>query len=197
MMGDQRGLRGTPPPRSARAPRAAVAAFAAFVALAASAAFAACAAPSPPTLSGPTAGGPELVIFLVRHAEAESDPGGDPALTVAGVRRAERLAAVLRDAGIQVIHTSRYRRTETTAAPLAAALGLQPVSYDAGDLPALAVRLRSSTGRHLVVGHSNTTGEVVELLGGERGSEIQSTEHDRLYLVVVEDGVVRTVLLRY
>jgi 2,3-bisphosphoglycerate-dependent phosphoglycerate mutase len=192
--------------------RAALAALAALTALAATTALAACAVPSPPAsepaagpsatqaagfVSGPAAGDRERVIFLVRHAEAESDPGGDPPLTSGGVQRAERLASVLRDAGIEVIHSSRYRRTETTAAPLAAALGLQPVWYDARDLPTLAARLRSSTGRHLVVGHSNTTGEVVELLGGDRGSAIQSTEYDRLYVVVEEGGVVRTVLLRY
>jgi 2,3-bisphosphoglycerate-dependent phosphoglycerate mutase len=203
MMAKTPGVRRTTAPRAARS---------AFAALAASVALTACAALSAPSIEpapGPltaqaagsvsraTAGDPQRVIFLVRHAEAESDPGGDPPLTPAGVLRAERLASVLMDAGVEVIHSSRYRRTEATAAPLAAALGLEPVPYDARDLPGLAARLRSSTGRHLVVGHSNTTGEVVELLGGDRGSAIQSTEHDRLYLVVVEDGVVRTVLLRY
>lgn len=145
----------------------------------------------------PEAGGRDLVIVLVRHAEAYREPGGDPDLTGDGVLRAERLASVLRDAGIEVIHSSGYRRTDQTAAPLAAGLGVEPVPYDAEDLPALADRLKGLTGRHLVVGHSNTTPEVVRLLGGEPGSAIDASEHDRLYLVTIEPGGVRTVLLRY
>jgi phosphohistidine phosphatase SixA len=147
-------------------------------------------------------GGTGLVI-LVRHAEADHDPGGDPALTPAGLERAERLAALLRDAGIETIHTTDYRRTRATAAPIAAALGLEPVVYDGREgaaLEALSDRLIRAGGRHLVVGHSNTTPRVVDLLGGEPGPDILDDEHDRVYLVVLDggaSGVVRTVLLRY
>jgi 2,3-bisphosphoglycerate-dependent phosphoglycerate mutase len=151
--------------------------------------------PEPPAAT--TAAG---VIVLVRHAETPHEPGGDPALTAAGVERADRLAALLRDTGIETIHTTDYLRTRATAAPIATALGLEPVVYDGRALDTLAARLIRGGGRHLVVGHSNTTPRVVALLGGEPGPDIRDDEHDRVYVLVLEggvDGVVRTVLLRY
>ncbi len=52
-------------------------------------------------------------------------------------------------------------------------------------------------GRHLVVGHSNTTHDLVTALGGDPGPPIESLEYDRLYLVSMEEGGVRTILLRF
>lgn len=154
----------------------------------------ACAAGSPEPAAPPD----PLVVLLVRHAEKVVDEP-DPALSPAGVERAADLAAALRDAGIERIHSSDYRRTRDTAAPLAATLGLEVEIYDPRDLAALAARLRRDGGRHLVVGHSNTTPEAVALLGGEPGGEIdEASEYDRLYVVTVGgDGSVGTVLMRY
>lgn len=139
-----------------------------------------------------------LEVFWVRHAEKELE-GSDPALTSAGQARAQALANLLIDARIDGIHSTDYLRTRQTAAPLAEALGLAVELYDPRDLPALIEKLRARGGRHLVVGHSNTTPAGVELMGGEPGSEIvEATEYDRLYLVSArEDGVVSTLLFRY
>ncbi|MEM9599971.1 MAG: phosphoglycerate mutase family protein [Pseudomonadota bacterium] len=138
-----------------------------------------------------------LKVFLVRHAEKQA--GNDPALTEAGTERAEALADLLRDAGIMQIHSSDYRRTRDTAAPLADRLGLSVALYDPRDLPGMADVLRTRSGTHLVVGHSNTTPPLVELLGGDGGEPIvEATEYDRLYLVSrAPDGSVSSVLLRY
>ena len=97
------------------------------------------------------------------------------------------------------MHSSDYVRTRETAAPVAARLGVEPVVYDAGDLEALVQRLKAVGGRHLVVGHSNTTPAVVRLLGGEPGTPIEDgDEYDRLYVVTVGvDGTLSTLLLRY
>jgi len=137
-------------------------------------------------------------IFLVRHAEKTADKD-DPALTNAGQQRAERLADMLKDTKITQIHSSDYTRTRDTAAPLAAKLGLDVQIYDPRDLPAMAERLKQSGGRHLVVGHSNTTPQLTELIGGEGGAPIiEATEYDRLYYVTIgKDGDVTTALLRF
>ena len=133
------------------------------------------------------------VVFLVRHAEKL--PGKDPALTPAGIERVAALRATLADAGVQHVHSSDYARTRMTAA----ALSDQPRLYDPRKLDGLVAHLRATPGRHLVVGHSNTTPEVVRLLGGVPGTPIvEATEYDRLYVLTLgADGDVSTVLLRY
>lgn len=139
-----------------------------------------------------------VVVFLVRHAERQEDGSSDPHISPAGRERALALATLLRDAGITHIHTTDFHRTRETGAPLAQALGLPMALYDPRDLPGTAERLRASPGRHLVLGHSNTTGELSAALGGERHGPIADTEYDRLYVVVIpRTGPVSTTLLRF
>ena len=137
-------------------------------------------------------------IFLVRHAEKTTQKT-DPALTDAGKARAVTLADRLEGEGITHIHSSDYIRTRDTAAPLAARLGLDVAIYDAGDLPGIAATLKATPGRHLVVGHSNTTPQLTELLGGDGGTPIyEATEYDRLYMVTTKSGEpVKSYLTRF
>lgn len=137
-------------------------------------------------------------VFLVRHAEKTTDKT-DPALTAEGALRAEALADRLADEGITQIHSSDYVRTRATAAPLAKRLGLDVAIYDLRDLPAMAAKLKTIPGRHLVVGHSNTTPQLTELLGGDGGEPIvEATEYDRLYWVTTSaDEPVVSYLSRY
>jgi 2,3-bisphosphoglycerate-dependent phosphoglycerate mutase len=139
-----------------------------------------------------------LVVFLVRHAE-KVDSSEDPQLTEAGRERAALLARTLRDAHVEHVHSSDYVRTRDTAAPAATLARTEVQLYDAGDIPALVAGLKLAGGRHLVVGHSNTTPEAVKLLGGDPGSPFEeSNDYDRLYVVTVgAGGVVNTVLLRF
>jgi len=137
-------------------------------------------------------------VFLVRHAEKTAETN-DPGLTEAGQARAIALADRLEDEGITHIHSSDYIRTRDTAAPLAARLGFDVEIYDARDLPAMAAKLKATPGRHLVVGHSNTTPQLTELLGGDGGEPIvEATEYDRLYIVTMEAGEpVKSYLTRF
>lgn len=137
------------------------------------------------------------LIVLVRHAETTPDGTRDPALSGGGTERAARLATLLADAGIDRVHSSPYRRTRQTAGPVAAAGGREVEEYDPRALPDVAARLLAEPGRHLVVGHSNTTPALVELLGGEPGPDIAEDEHGRIYFLFPAEGAVRTLVLRY
>ena len=121
------------------------------------------------------------------------------AKTLRWTPRARQLSNLLRDSGLGAIYSTDFVRTLETAEPLASALGLRVRLYDWDALNALAEELTAIPGRRLVVGHSDTTPELVELLGGEPGAPIdEASEYDRLYVVTVApDGKVTTVLLRY
>ena len=139
-----------------------------------------------------------LVVFLVRHAE-KIDTSTDAKLSGAGRKRAQELAMALRDSGVTQVHSTDFIRTRNTAAPTAARLGLNVQLYNRLEMAALVERMRNAGGRHLVVGHSNTTPNLVRLLGGNPGSIIKEDgEYDRLYIVTFDtDGNVSTILMRY
>ncbi len=137
------------------------------------------------------------VVYLVRHAETEPDGTPDPALSDVGRERAARLARMVAGAGLTAIHATPYRRAQQTAAPVAAAAGLAVHEYDPGDLRGFAARLLEDGGRHLVVGHSNTTPALVQLLGGDPAGPISEDDHGRFYVLTIDDDGVRGVLSGY
>jgi phosphohistidine phosphatase SixA len=139
-------------------------------------------------------------IYLVRHAERADDHPSDPTLTPAGSERARELARVLEDVPLDAIHSTDYRRTRLTAAPLAEEKGLEVELYDPSGpgMDELGRTLRASGGYHLVVGHSNTTPALVDALGGASVSPVAEDEYDRLYVVVLgPEGTVTSSLLRF
>lgn len=143
----------------------------------------------------------ETVIYLVRHAEKASDGTRNPPLTAEGAARAQALAQRLGTASIQSVYSTDYNRTKSTATPLADRLGLPVRIYapSSAGMASLAEQLKQTSGAHLVVGHSNTTPQMVSLLGGDPVSAIdEACEYDRLYLVIITSGGDATSsLLRY
>ena len=153
------------------------------------------AAPLP--LRGQAAPTAETVFFLVRHAE-KVDDSRDPELTAEGRARAEGLAGVLASVSIDRVFTTDFIRTRDTAAPVARAAGVEAVLYDPSALADFASELLRGEGRVLIVGHSNTTPDLVRQLGGDPGTPIADDEYDRLYVVRVGgDGAVSTLLIHF
>ena len=137
------------------------------------------------------------IVYVVRHAERAEDGTDDPPISPAGEERARTLGAMMRDARLTHVHTTDFRRTRATAAPVSAQTGLVPGTYD-DDIGALAARVRAQPGRHLVVGHSNTIPVIVRVLGGDPGNPtIAQDEYDRLYIVTLTGSGASTVLLRF
>jgi broad specificity phosphatase PhoE len=153
----------------------------------------------------PPAQDSSVVVYAVRHAERADDGlpsdammGDDPPLSAAGLERAVALADLLAHAGLTHVHTTDYQRTRQTAGPVSDATGIALDLYDPADVAALARRLLATPGTHLVVGHSDTTPELVEALGGEPGEPIAALEYDRIYVVrIAPDGTTGSVLFRF
>ena len=139
-----------------------------------------------------------VVVYLVRHAEKADDGTNDPPLSLAGQIRVRVLQDLLADARLTHVHTTDWRRTRDTAEPIAESAGLDVAVYDPRGLDSLARSIRSMPGRHLVVGHSNTTPTLVAALGADPFGAIHEMEYNRLYIVTIPPGAPPAVsLLRF
>lgn len=74
-------------------------------------------------------------VVLLRHGEPDWSPGegpsvNDPGLTPLGRAQAEAAARELAKRPLEAIYVSPYRRSQETAAPLAEATGLEPITVD-------------------------------------------------------------------
>ncbi|HEY4255764.1 MAG TPA: histidine phosphatase family protein [Candidatus Udaeobacter sp.] len=127
------------------------------------------------------------VIVVVRHAEKASAGGNDPELSVAGQKRAEALARILKVSQITSVFVTEFKRTQQTAAPTARAAHLTPTVVPAGDTPALVAKLRALNGNALVVGHGNTIPDLMKALGIATPITIPEDDYTEIFLVSLGD----------
>ncbi|MGY5799181.1 phosphoglycerate mutase family protein [Rheinheimera faecalis] len=122
-----------------------------------------------------------LEIYLVRHAEKLKSADKDPELSPCGLAQAKAMAKLIPTA-LNTIYHSGYQRTQQTAQQVALAQSdakLQP--YNAGDLPALAAKILQQDSTVLVVGHSNTTPELIHLLSQLPAPQITEQDYGVVY----------------
>ena len=146
-------------------------------------------------------------VIFVRHAEKVASPAEDPELSEAGRLRAAELARQLVDAdvvpgvGVDAVYATSYRRSVETAKPLADALNLPVLIYDASDTEGIIETIvKEYKGKIiLVVGHSNTVPEMIANMGASKNvPEIAEDEYDNIYLVTIPwFGKTKTIRLRY
>lgn len=139
---------------------------------------------------------PEVTsFFFIRHAEKDlsnpEDP--DPELSQKGLGRAMHWAEILNDVPMDAIYSTDYARTSMTAAPTAVKQDVTVQYYDPGSLDIQAF-LAENTGKNvLVVGHSNTTPELVNrMIGEERFGNMEEDDNGSLF-VVTRIGTKTTV----
>jgi broad specificity phosphatase PhoE len=146
-------------------------------------------------------------VIFVRHAEKALVPADNPGLSDAGKRRAAELARQLVDAdvvpglGVDAIYSTSYRRTEETAQPVATALGLPIIPYDAANTETIIDEIvKEHKGKIvLVVGHSNTVPALIGNMGASKNVPVISEhEYDNIYVVSIPwFGKTKTIRLRY
>ena len=143
----------------------------------------------------------QSTVFLVRHAETAAAGAGerDPELSAAGRERAERLADLLKDAGITAVCATEFRRTQATATPTARMAGVEVtvVPGAAGSASVAAWLREPRAGAALVVGHSNTLPEILRALGVPTPAAIAESEYDHLFVFVPGAPEPRVIPLRY
>lgn len=146
------------------------------------------------------ASSPITTVILVRHAE-KAGPAGDVPLSPAGIERANELVRVLAGTSIAAVYTTPYLRTEQTAGPLAKAHVLEPIIVKTNDTYAhdLVETIRHDHAGEtvVVVGHSNTTVDVLKQLGIANPPAIADSQYDDLFVVSLSGDSAKVVALRY
>jgi phosphohistidine phosphatase SixA len=142
----------------------------------------------------------QQAVILVRHAEKADDQAEDPVLSAQGTARAAALARHLAAANVKAIYVTQYRRTGLTAAPLAAALKLTPITMNAQEAAATVANMRAEHAGDVVlyVGHSNTVGQIARASGNPGEFELDDDEYDNLFVLVPQAGQAPLLLrLKY
>ena len=139
-------------------------------------------------------------FILVRHAETTGG-GSDPNLSTQGQERAIELSRILERMDLDAVYSTDFNRTKETAQPTADSMGIIVQIYDPFGLNAFinTVLTDHHNGFLLVVGHSNTTPDLInKLIGENRYSTFPETEYDNLFVVnVFERGRAKVIHLKY
>lgn len=144
---------------------------------------------------------PVTTVIIVRHAEKNIEPNNpDPDLSPAGQARAQEIARIFGDSGVQAIYATQYKRTQQTVAPLANRLGLSVTSIDAKQSAELTRRILSTNRGQTVfiAGHNNTVPEIVNILSGENFPIIPESEYDNMFIVTMyRFGKAKVLKVKY
>ena len=128
------------------------------------------------------------VYYFIRHAEKDrsDSTNKNPSLTIQGLERANNWAAFFKDKNIAAVYSTNYKRTQQTALPIAKEQNLEIISYTAKELISEKF-IADNKGKNIViVGHSNTTSELVNTLLGEKIYEdIADRENNNVFIVTL------------
>jgi phosphohistidine phosphatase SixA len=136
-------------------------------------------------------GAEDKAWYFVRHFEKLQ--GEDPGLSDAGGQRAIKLAEFFTDIPLSQIYSTDYKRSQQTAAPVADKLALAVLCYDPRKLAQLADKLRLSN-HVLVIGHSNTTPQLITLMGGS-AKPMSELDYGQIFIVSKIEGEIATQVM--
>lgn len=144
---------------------------------------------------------PVTTVILVRHAEKKLEPNNqDPDLTPEGMERAQEIARVFGNAGINAIYATQYKRTQQTVKPLSDRTGVAVTLLEASQSDELLKRIQTSLrGQTIfVAGHNNTVPAMASQLSGENFPVIPESEYDNLFIVTIyRFGKAKVLKLKY
>ena len=128
------------------------------------------------------------VYYFIRHAEKDrsDSTNKNPSLTLQGLERANKWALFFKDKNIAAVYSTNYKRTQQTALPIAKEQNLEIISYTAKELISEKF-IADNKGKNIViVGHSNTTPELVNsLLGEKKYEDIADSENNNVFIVTL------------
>jgi broad specificity phosphatase PhoE len=131
-------------------------------------------------------------LIFVRHAEKADDGTRNPPLTKEGEERAIRIMNILKKSykNVDAVYSTEYKRTELTASPTAKEFDLAIQKYDPRT-PNVFIKtlLKDYKGKVvLIVGHSNTTPFLVNILLDEnKYAQLDESAYNEIFIVKASD----------
>lgn len=139
----------------------------------------------------------ETTLIFVRHAEKQDDGTKDPSLNEKGTQRALQLSKLMdSNYDIKAIYSTEYKRTKETAHPTSELLNLPVNEYELGnpDSVVKAIIEFHKGEQVLIVGHSNTTPQLVNIaLGQETFEKLDESVFDTIFEVIIDTAGKATV----
>ena len=128
------------------------------------------------------------VFYFFRHAEKDrtNPTNKNPSLTIQGLERANKWAVFFKDKNINAVYSTNYKRTQQTALPIAKEQNLEIIGYIAKELISENFIVNNKGKNIVIVGHSNTTPELVNsLLGEKKYEDIADRENNNVFVVTL------------
>ena len=146
-------------------------------------------------------------FIIIRHAEKDTTVKGsqmmqaDPPLNSRGQERAASLIQKFKRYKISKIYSTNFNRTKSTLLPLANAIGLSINDYDPKQLKAFAEELQlpaNNSKTILIVGHSNTSPKLVNmLLGKDVYKDLDDSVYNQYWIVKMKGQRKRAKVIVY
>jgi phosphohistidine phosphatase SixA len=144
---------------------------------------------------------PVTTVILVRHAEKKTEPNNqDPDLAPEGLERAQEIARVFANTGINAIYATQFKRTQQTVKPLSDRTGVPVTLVEASQPDELAKQIQTTLrGQTIfIAGHNNTVPAIASTLSGENFPVIPESEYDNLFIVTIyRFGKAKVIKLKY
>ncbi len=125
-------------------------------------------------------------LIFVRHAERAEDGTRNPPISEEGKQRAVNLFQSLADFDVKTIYSTAYKRTRMTATPTADSLGLEIQEYGFDDISEFLAGLIEEHAGYtvLIVGHSNTTPALTNMvLGEDKFEQLEETDFGDMFII--------------
>jgi phosphohistidine phosphatase SixA len=138
-------------------------------------------------------------FYFIRHAEKDrTDPeNADPELNQDGLGRAIRWAEVFDPIALTAIYSTNYERTTMTAEPTSVKKEIDVQFYDPKNMDVESFMNNNLGGEVLIVGHSNSTPELVNrFIGEEKYPSMDDSDNSSLFIVRIIDGVPTDIRLK-
>jgi broad specificity phosphatase PhoE len=148
----------------------------------------------------------DLTIILVRHAEKDASPTmvrADPDLSPEGKHRAVKFFETVKKYNPTQIFSTNLRRTRFTADPLATNLNekyrIFVEAYNPLELEAFAEKLLTLKAKCVVVvGHSNTTPQLANLLLKQKKyQDLDESVYNKIFIIKVKGKKVADEVIEF